>query len=129
MPPATPFTAVAAVVGWDAWFRWRDADGQLLDRTIDATWWRVAHAVAAAEESQADAWARRFVDAFGTWRLLPDERLLAVAGTGSTLAAGEALQATLNAGAFVLPRGGLDLDRLADTAALRSEERRVGEAC
>jgi ribonucleoside-diphosphate reductase alpha chain len=117
MHPGTHFTAVAAVEGWDAWFRCRDADGQLLDRTIDATWWRVARAIAAIDEPQPEAWARRFVEAFGSWRLLPDERLLRVAGTRTPLA-GEYLEATLNAGAFVLPRGGLDLERLADTAAL-----------
>jgi ribonucleotide reductase alpha subunit len=117
MQPATPFTAVAAVEGWDAWFRWRDADG-LHDRTIESTWWRVARAVAVSEDAQADAWAQRYVEAFRTWRLLPDERLLRIAGTRTALAAGDALQASLNAGAFVTPRAGLDLDRLADTAAL-----------
>jgi ribonucleotide reductase alpha subunit len=117
MQPATPFTAVAAVEGWDAWFRWRDADG-LHDRTIESTWWRVARGVAAPQEAQADAWAQRFVEAFRSWRLLPDERLLRAAGTRSALVAGDALEATLNAGAFVSPRTGLDLDRLADTAAL-----------
>jgi ribonucleoside-diphosphate reductase alpha chain len=116
MRPASPFTAVAAVEGWDAWFRWRDAAG-LRDRTIEATWWRVARAAAAAEGAQAEAWARRFFDAFAQWRLLPDEDLLRAAGTGQAFAPDGSVRATLDVAAFVAPAG-VDLERIADTAAL-----------
>jgi len=102
----------------DAWFRWRDAGG-LRDRTIESTWWRVARAVAAVEVAQAEAWSRRYYDAFAQWRLLPDEALLRGAGTRVRSGSGGALSATLNVAAFVrAPRGGLDLDAFADTAAL-----------
>jgi ribonucleoside-diphosphate reductase alpha chain len=118
MRPASTFTAVAAVEAWDAWFRWRDARG-LHDRTIESTWWRVARAVGAAEGAQHEAWEQRFVDAFGQWRLLPDERLLRHAGTGQRVDAGDGLRAAVNLAAFVAPRGArLECDRLADTAAL-----------
>ena len=120
MRPASPFTAVAAVEGWDAWFRWRDASG-LRDRTIEATWWRVARAAAPAEGAQAEAWARRFYDAFSRWRLLPDAVLLRVAGTGEGLAPDTVLRAALDVAAFVVPSPlppRLDLDAIADVAAL-----------
>jgi hypothetical protein len=116
MRPASPFTAVAAVEGWDAWFRWRDATG-LRDRTIEATWWRVARSAAAAEGAQAEAWARRYFEAFVPWRLLPDDLMLRLAGTGAPFAPGEALHATLDACTFVVGPG-LDLERVADIAAL-----------
>jgi ribonucleoside-diphosphate reductase alpha chain len=116
MRPASPFTAVAAVEAWDAWFRWRDASG-LRDRTIEATWWRVARSAAAAEGAQAEAWARRFFDAFATWRLLPDALMLRAAGTGALFLPDEVLRATLDACAFIAGSG-LDLERIADTAAL-----------
>lgn len=117
---ASPFTAVAAVEGWDAWFRWRDATG-LRDRTIEATWWRVARAAAPAEGAQAETWARRFYDAFARWRLLPDPALLRVAGTSEGLAPDGVLRATLDVAAFVAPSPlppRLDLDAVADVAAL-----------
>jgi ribonucleotide reductase alpha subunit len=118
MRPASPFTAVAAVEGWDACFRWRDAAG-LRDRTIEATWWRVARAAAAAEGAQAEAWAIRYFEAFAQWRLLPDEALLRCAGTPVPLAVGEVIRASLDAAAFVAGKPArLDLDRIADTAAL-----------
>ena len=120
MRPASPFTAVAAVEGWDAWFRWREADG-LRDRTIEATWWRVARAAASAEGTQAEAWARRFYDAFACWRLLPDPALLRVAGTPGRLATDDVLRAALDVAAFVVPSPlppRLDLDAVADVAAL-----------
>ncbi|MGH8030509.1 MAG: ribonucleotide reductase N-terminal alpha domain-containing protein [Arenimonas sp.] len=117
MRSASPFTEVAAVESWDAWFRWRDADG-LRDRTIEATWWRVARAVAAADPLNGDLWARRYFDAFSRWHLLPDERLLRAAGTRERLDGG-VLRATLDLAAFVSPRSArFELDRLAETAAL-----------
>lgn len=73
----TEFTDPRSVQAWDAWFRWRHA-GQLRDVSIDQTWQRVAQALAPADPATREA----CVDAFSHWRLLPDERLLARAGTG-----------------------------------------------
>lgn len=98
MVPTTRFTDPAAVDAWDHWFRWRHAEG-LRDRTIDATWARVAHAVAEAVDDRACM--RRYVDAFSRWQLLPDERLLRSAGTASNPAPLDSPAATLNVSAFV----------------------------
>jgi len=96
--PSTRFTDPAAVDAWDQWFRWRHAEG-LRDRTIDATWARVAHAVADAGDDHASM--GRYIDAFSRWQLLPDERLLRSAGTARHAGPLEAPVATLNVSAFV----------------------------
>ena len=96
--PTTRFTDPAAVDAWDQWFRWRHAEG-LRDRTIDATWARVAQAVAEAVDDRACM--RRYIDAFSRWQLLPDERLLRSAGTASHPNPLESPAATLNVSAFV----------------------------
>jgi ribonucleoside-diphosphate reductase alpha chain len=49
---------------------------------IRASWQRVAHAVAAAEAQDRDAWATRFVALLEDFRFLPGGRILAGAGTG-----------------------------------------------
>ena len=122
MTPATRFTDPAAVEAWDTWVRWRDDQG-LRDRTIDSTWARVAEAIASVEGPQARQWAQRWMDAFGRWQLLVDERLLREAGTGPAACNGEPLHAQLNLAAFATAgtlsaRPLLKLDQLADTAAL-----------
>jgi ribonucleoside-diphosphate reductase alpha chain len=78
----TIFTDHTAVDAWDLWFRWREGM-RLHDLTIDATWERVARAVAAADSPQAALWAQRYVDAFSKWQMLPGEQLLHDAGAGS----------------------------------------------
>ena len=49
---------------------------------IRASWRRVARAIAAAENSAADAWAERFYTLPEDFRFLPGGRILAGAGTG-----------------------------------------------
>jgi len=114
--PTTCFTDPAAVDAWDRWFRWRDARGTR-DRTIDATWWRVARATAASA-----GWAERYADAFSRWQLLPDERLLKSAGTGVPSPAWDALSATLNVASFVraprTPRARFDRESFSGIAGL-----------
>jgi len=118
---ASPFVEAAAVDAWDAWFRWRD-HGVLRDLTVDATWDRVAATLAAAELHDATTWKRRFVDAFSAWQLLPDERILATAGTGKVGWHGDALAAVLNVAAFVRApsalHGSFDHATFEDVAAL-----------
>lgn len=97
----TKFTTPLAVDTWDAHFRWRVGD-DLRDRTIDATWRRVASAIAGAETGEAEQWERCFVEAFQGWRLLPDPHLLKWAGTGRTDILPEDPRATLNLGTFVV---------------------------
>lgn len=121
MSPATQFTDPAAVEAWDRWFRWRD-DGGLHDFTVDATWRRVADAIAGAEGPEAPSWSRRFSDAFSRWRLLPDVRLLQHAGTGNKLADLCDPAAVLNAAMFVrwpgTPRAVFKRESFVATAAL-----------
>lgn len=119
MVRTTRFTNPDSVDAWDNWFRWRDAD-RLHDRTIDATWSRVANAIAPVPDVQG--WAPRYVEAFSRWQLLPDERLLRLAGTGADLSSIEAPCAVLNVAAFVIaPRSRqarFDDERFASIAAL-----------
>lgn len=121
MVPTTRFTAPASVDAWDRWFRWRDGD-RLRDRTIDDTWWRVADALAAVDGAQARTWAARYVEAFSRWQLLPDERLLRMAGTDSGLRPFDSPTATLNVAAFVVApltrQARFDGERFAGIAAL-----------
>ncbi len=102
----TDFFDLAAVHAWDLWFRWREGH-RLRDLTIDATWRRVADAVASAEGDDAEKWAQRYIDAFSKWQLLPNERLLREAGTEAGRHALVAPQAVLNVAAFIdTQRGG-----------------------
>lgn len=80
MRAQTLFTRTDAVDAWDALFRWRDGD-RLRDTTIEETWWRVAHSVAASAGAAPGSWTEEYAQAFRSWQLLPDERLLREAGT------------------------------------------------
>lgn len=118
----SPFIDLAAVEAWDAWFRWREHT-VLRDISIEDTWWRVAGALASAEAGDEGAtWQVRFMDALASWRLLPDQRVLAEAGTGRASQRGGALHAVLNVACFLSPEGSpraaIDFDALADCAAL-----------
>jgi len=50
--------------------------------SIDATWGRVARALAAAEPADRPFWERSFAEALADFRFLPGGRILAGAGTG-----------------------------------------------
>jgi ribonucleoside-diphosphate reductase alpha chain len=66
---------------WASRYRFKAPDGAP-EPSIDATWERVAHALAAAEPRDQAAWEQRFVDALADFRFLPGGRILAGAGTG-----------------------------------------------
>lgn len=104
----SPFIDLAAVEAWDAWFRWRE-DAGLHDVSIEDTWRRVAGALASVEaQDEAPLWKSRFIEAFASWRLLPDERLLARAGTAKAIDwTHGAPSALLNAAVFVLAAGSI----------------------
>lgn len=100
----SPFVEVAAVEAWDAWFRWRE-HAQLRDVSIEDTWGRVSTSLASVEVARESAtWQRRFMEALASWRVLPDARLLADAGTGRTGWGGGVLHAAVNVACFV-PHG------------------------
>jgi ribonucleoside-diphosphate reductase alpha chain len=70
---------------WDIKYRLKSADGVPIDADIEATWWRVARAVAAAEKGGArvrERWARRFHQMLSDFTFLPAGRIIAGAGTG-----------------------------------------------
>lgn len=118
----SPFIELVAVEAWDAWFRWR-ADGHLRDVSIEDTWRRVANCLAMAEpDAGAAAWRVRCMDALAGWRLLPDPRVLASAGTGGVGWRADDLHAAVNAAAFVnadaTPQPCLALAALAECAEL-----------
>ena len=66
---------------WAARYRFA-APGDAPEPSIDATWARVARALAAVEPRAQAAWEGRFADALADFRFLPGGRILAGAGTG-----------------------------------------------
>ncbi len=69
---------------WDMKYRLRGPDGAAIDKTIEDTWRRVAHALA-APEADAALWAERFYSALDGFKFLPGGRVLAGAGAGRSV--------------------------------------------
>lgn len=65
---------------WETRYRAAGPDGTV-DANLDATWRRVANALAAAEPRRREHWARAFHRALADFRFLPGGRILAGAGT------------------------------------------------
>ena len=65
---------------WDAKYRLKAADGTPVDLTIEATWRRVARALAAGE-TEPTRWEQPFYEALQDFRFLPAGRILSGAGT------------------------------------------------
>ncbi len=68
---------------WDMKYRFRDVSGGA-DGDLEATWWRVARALAAPERDP-ELWAGRFHEALQGFKFLPAGRVIAGAGTGRTV--------------------------------------------
>jgi hypothetical protein len=119
----SPFLDPGAVEVWDTWFRWRE-DGQLRDISIEATWERVARALANAETAASPRWLARMIDVQARWQVVFDERILAGAGTRDFAWPDDPV-AVLNAASFVrapfTPGARFDFDsfRAAADLALR----------
>src|SRR6266853_5096130 len=64
---------------WDMKYRLRGPSGEMLDKTIEDTWRRVATALAAPERDPAH-WAERFYAAMEDFQFLPAGRVVAGAG-------------------------------------------------
>ena len=64
-------------------YRFRDPAGDA-DADLDATWWRVAQALA-APELDPELWAGRFHEALSGFKFLPAGRVIAGAGTGRSV--------------------------------------------
>ncbi|HEY0835573.1 MAG TPA: adenosylcobalamin-dependent ribonucleoside-diphosphate reductase [Azospirillum sp.] len=69
---------------WDMKYRFKTPDGAPVDKSIAATWTRVAEALAVSE-SAPEHWAGIFRDALGDFQFLPAGRILAGAGTGRSV--------------------------------------------
>jgi ribonucleoside-diphosphate reductase alpha chain len=95
----SPFLDPAAVEVWDTWFRLREG-GQLRDISVEATWERVARALAQAETAPPSRWLARMIDVQARWQVVFDERILAGAGTRNFPWPADPL-AVLNAASFV----------------------------
>ena len=68
---------------WNEKYRFKDDSGAPVDASVDASWQRVAEAVAAAEAPALRAqWQQRFFEAMRDFKFLPAGRILAGAGTG-----------------------------------------------
>ncbi len=118
---ATSFVDPVAVEAWDAWFRWREGH-ELRDLTIDATWSRVTGALSALAPGLPVQHEQQIGDAISSWRLLPDERILAGAGTRGFVWPSRGLRSTINLARFVsLPftqRASFHVEALAATVLL-----------
>lgn len=68
---------------WDMKYRFSDVSGAA-DADLDATWHRVARALAAPERDP-ELWAGRFHEALAGFKFLPAGRVIAGAGTGRTV--------------------------------------------
>ncbi len=65
---------------WDMKYRFKSADGEAIDKTIDDTFHRVGTALAQAETSPED-YADEFYEALRDFRFLPAGRIMSGAGT------------------------------------------------
>jgi ribonucleoside-diphosphate reductase alpha chain len=82
----TPFAAPIAEQIWDMKYRLKSADGAPIDTDVQASWRRVAEALAAVEKPEERAgWADRFAAALEDFQFLPAGRILAGAGAGRSV--------------------------------------------
>ena len=80
----TRFSAPIAEQIWDMKYRLKQADGTVLDGTVEDTWRRIARALAAVEKDPV-AWEETFYQALEGFRYLPAGRITAGAGTGRSV--------------------------------------------
>jgi len=76
----TRFTAPIAEQIWDMKYRFKDADGQPNDLTVEDTWTRIAGALAEVEK-EPKVWEEKFYGALEDFKYLPAGRITAGAGT------------------------------------------------
>jgi ribonucleoside-diphosphate reductase alpha chain len=65
---------------WDMKYRFKTADGEPVDKTIEDTWRRVASNLASVESEPA-VWSERFFAAMQDFKMLPAGRIVSGAGT------------------------------------------------
>ena len=111
------FTSAVSRLVWDSRYRYRDA-GTVHDTDLEATWRRVARAVAAAGTQAQDSQAEAFYRLLQDFRFLPGGRILAGAGSGRRVTlfncfvmgriedSMEGIFAALREGALTMQQGG-----------------------
>ena len=77
----TRFAAPISEQIWDMKYRFKQADGAPIDRSVEDTWRRIARALAQVEQDSA-LWEDRFYAALEDFKYLPAGRITAGAGTG-----------------------------------------------
>ena len=80
----TAFSAPIAEQIWDMKYRLKDADGTPVDADVEATWHRIADALASVE-TDTEAYSKQFYDALEDFKYLPAGRIVAGAGTGRSV--------------------------------------------
>lgn len=65
---------------WDMKYRFRSADGDYIESTVEDTWRRIAKALAEPEKDP-DYWEEEFFKALDDYKFLPAGRIIAGAGT------------------------------------------------
>ena len=76
----TRFAAPIAEQIWDMKYRFKQADGTPIDKTVEDSWQRIARALAAVETAPAE-WEPKFYDVLADFKFLPAGRITAGAGT------------------------------------------------
>jgi ribonucleoside-diphosphate reductase alpha chain len=66
---------------WETRYRYRDG-GTVHDKDVEASWRRVARALAAVEARAQDSWEEAFYQLLAEFRFLPAGRIMAGAGSG-----------------------------------------------
>src|SRR5689334_10055854 len=69
---------------WDMKYRLKSPAGEVIDKTIEGTWRRVATTLAAPERDSA-AWTERFYAAMSDFKFLPAGRVVAGAGSSRSV--------------------------------------------
>ena len=80
----TRFSAPIAKQIWDMKYRFKEADGTPIDKTVEDSWHRIAGALASVETSP-ETWEPKFFDALSDFKFLPAGRITAGAGTGRSV--------------------------------------------
>ncbi|MEO0678639.1 MAG: adenosylcobalamin-dependent ribonucleoside-diphosphate reductase, partial [Pseudomonadota bacterium] len=77
----TRFAAPIAEQIWDMKYRLKEADGSVVDESVEDTWRRVARSLASVEQD-AKGYEAVFYEALSDFKFLPAGRITAGAGTG-----------------------------------------------
>ncbi len=80
----TRFAAPIAEQIWDMKYRLKEADGRPLDADVEATWRRIADALAEVEGDKT-SFSDQFYEALSDFKYLPAGRIVAGAGTGRSV--------------------------------------------